>query len=293
MLKINGFIKIKDINFIKKIARLVGEQMKRVEFIGANGVGKTTTMRYILSSRGASPYLMDMNQGRTAVARMGLSQLAPIKRFAKRTEFLLASRRKRRVKQLRDKHVGTVLARNPDGIVPFVNCALTVISESDLLVHEKKNQTAWLFDTLYDALYLDDADLANAALCDEAISLKTLMVAMLAGPRETTRLFQLMPLPDMLVFVHGAEEAIYERLIHRERDQPYSHIHYLKDRGRHAVMAQLAQLNEIAAEGCGILEERGCRVVRLNVDQLNLSQQAEALQSPLDELKGKANPVSV
>ncbi|EWG99638.1 hypothetical protein [Halomonas sp. BC04] len=265
--------------------------MRRVEFIGANGVGKTTVVRQLLLDTDGAALLLDQHQARHAVANASLGDLKASKRLFRQLEFLQASRRKRRAKQLRDQEVERLLASDDGQVARFVELTLTIIGESDLSVHDKKNQTAWFFDALYDAVYMDNAELSVVSLCDESLSLKTLMVAMLADSREKVlELFGLMPLPDMLVHVSGAEEKIHDRLVRRERNTDHSHIHYLRNRSKDEVIEQLVVLNDIAAQGCRIMQTRGGNIAYLDVDGNNVEGQVEVLRANVNLLASGLPP---
>lgn len=257
--------------------------MRRIEFLGANGVGKTTVVRFILRKNNRT--LLNQFEGRVNAAKFVISTLPFRKKLARRFEFLLTSRRKRRAKQLRNQNVMELLERESGEVQDFIKHALAIIAESDLSVNDKWAQTTGFFEALYDALFIGSVDLPNIALCDESISLRVLMVAMLAPSRDSAvRLFELMPLPDALVFMHGDEEAILKRLLSREQGKAYTHIHYLRDSNDNIMLEKLKQLNSLAAEGSRILSSRGCLVINLDVDLQGLPSQALALEPMLRQL---------
>lgn len=257
--------------------------MKRLEFLGANGVGKTTTMRFLLQH--GEGVLMDQHAGCSSVAKASLDRLPARKARVRRAEFMLKSRRKRRSRQLRDQSVRERLERDPGEMQAFVDHALKLISSSDLGVNDKRSETAGFFDALYDALYLDSSRLPCIALCDESITLKTLMVAMLArSDKDALRLFELMPLPDAVVLMRAEGAEIFERLAQRERGKAYSHIHYLRSYEKPTVVERLVQIDALAGEGGEILAARGCPVVSLDVDRQDLHEQTRMLQPVLRQL---------
>lgn len=253
--------------------------MKRIDFLGAPGVGKSTLYKQLIDSRGGGSFGLTPKEADLKLAREYLNNIPK-----KNIKEILAVGTLNNIflKPLHPIIVDKVIRRVEDESIwaereqysEFLNQALlgACVEEKDPV--RRLMGANWLFDVIKKVAVVENSKFDDVVLFDESLSQKIYGVTYHdteLDRQEIEMYFNLMPKPLHLVYCYLTPDRVLERLNSRSKVIP-SHRGLDETNLLNKITIQM----QIAEIGYQVLKSRGINIVELDM-QDSINKNAEKL----------------
>jgi hypothetical protein len=248
--------------------------MKRIDFLGAPGVGKSTLYLSLLNNRKnkdiwISPQELLEFRILEEISKRKSSKFNIIKFlgdylifFKPLSKIYLSSK----VQAL----LNHAFSERKDSYNELIGAAL---SAEQLIEKEHVRRLlgiTWFFDVLKTVSVVETSNLDKLVLFDESICQKVFGITncdFVIEEQKIQNYFSFIPLPDLLVYFYLDPELNYNRIINRQKIIP-SH----KNLNMEELQKKILIHSKITDLGTEVLKDRGCKVLKLDMSKdLNLN----------------------
>ncbi len=244
--------------------------MRRIDFLGVPGAGKTTLFDEMLRQRTQKSNWLTLEEAKLKCARQKYPEaLKSFKEFYK--AFLLYSYLYKIttpnlpdiiLKQQKDDLIWT--RRNE--LSKFLEVSLNLIASSYKEPVLKFLDHMHFFRSIEDALLLDELDTDKFLAFDESLSKRPLFSSRFDADfkRIIYQYYENMPVPSLIIYCLCEPEEIFKRLIHRKNKKGHVAPDHRDLSDRELVRRTIYQ-RKIAEIAVGILIKRGVPILELNM----------------------------
>ena len=254
--------------------------MKRVDFIGASGSGKSTVYRELHHQGAKKGLWFTPREAQTLVAKNHLKTNKKSSRdllFKAILSMPYSEHIQPKVAEyVLSKRVTESLWQKAEEHKTFLSAVLKGASNEDREPLHRLMGLNWFYSVCKNVVFLENSFFQEIVLYDESLSQKVFGVTdWHKGKFKHTaeEYFYNLPLPAGLIYFYIAPEAAFKRL--KERDKVTTGQHKLDEQG---LLESIEAQAEIAATGTEILKNRGVKLLELD-SELPPAQNAERIIS--------------
>lgn len=244
--------------------------MKRIDFLGAPGVGKTTLYNSLLQQRGRHEKWLTVEEAKLLIAKRYVrNNFYSIKELAR---LLILNTVKKRVLQNKlSENICNSLTKQAlkdklDDWMPFIDLCGESLGDLSKPSYYRFLLAKWLLSQLDDVVLVESVDFNYTVLFDESLSQRATGLMpwdYSFGERQSRRYYNLIPPPYAVVYLCAEPQQIIKRITDRPQK---SFIVQHQGLSCHELLERTKIAAMIVEIGAGILRERGIPVLELDAE---------------------------
>lgn len=242
--------------------------MKRVDFLGAPGTGKSTLYSQLVPRLDKSSNWYSLKDAEHIIVKDYLNSLNTrnSKEYLARlviNNYLLKPIHSKINSKLIKRIENDIIWKNRIKYVDFLNEVLSSISTQEKDPVNKLMGINWFYDVIKSVAIIENSNDVYNVIFDESLSQKVYGIAHYYGPKDKQKVemyFKLMPKPKKLVYCHLTSDKILERVQHRSKTIP-SH----RELSETDLINKINNHIQISEIGYRVLKDRGVDVIKVNM----------------------------
>jgi len=254
--------------------------MRRIDFLGAPGVGKSSIYNILLHHRGENKIWLTPEELKFKVyakqyGKKNTLKLKILNLLINQNNILFPFIKAKLQKEFSRLENETIFAKK-DIYNTFMEYALSIEGQVDKDAFRRFKGLGWFFDTLKTVAWLEQTETDDWVIFDESLCQKVFGIINSDQCLEQEKVegyFQSLPLPEALVHLRLNPDENFKRIKSRQKMIPAHKA--LSDKG---ILKTLELYAEISGLGASILESRGCVVFHLDMVG-ELKNNAEVLEN--------------
>jgi len=259
--------------------------MRRIDFLGAPGVGKSTIYRSLIDNRGNESKLLTLEEGKIKFAkaqleRHNLSRNEQLNKIILNFP-LLKPFHKKLIKNIVYHAENRIIWDEKEKNSEFLNYALAGTSNIQKPAIRRLMGINWFFEIYKNIIMFDEFEDENFVLFDESLPQKIYGVTYsdnVIDKNQVSGYFMTMPLPACLVYCKLNHEEAFKRL--KTRDKVIPGHRGIKNED---LLNRIKNQIEVSSTGAEILKDRGCDIIEIDMS-LGLKQNTDYLEQEIIKL---------
>jgi thymidylate kinase len=242
--------------------------MKKVEFLGAPGIGKTTIIKELISCRKKNDKYISLGEAKNIILKRNILN----KIYQPKSLLKLVILKYGKLLGLTEKYYDDIIGTlsnssgnsNYDEFRPFLKCCDKLLRHSEDDPIYRLLTTRWLLISLDEYINLNSIDLNYTVIIDEFVTHKSIGILSSSNSFEDKHCkeyFSLVPTGDLVIYLYAEPKIIMERIIQRRSERiTYQH----RGLSESQILEKTTMAVRIVEMGAEILKERGVNVVKID-----------------------------
>lgn len=250
--------------------------MKRIEFLGAPGIGKTTIYCELMRQRKRQDKCLSIDEAKIAITKCYLRRhphtINNISRLILLYAFCVTAVQKRLSESISQSMAKKALESRLESWMPFIEKCSFCLADCTKPPYYRFLLANWFLCQLNDVALVEAHNMDYKVIFDESLSQRSMGILPWNNPvdkKQVRDYFMLVPAPDAVVCMYAKPQYIYERVKARQQNRIIVQHKGLSDS---ELMERTKYAAEVVDNGLRVIKERGIPVIEVNaclpVDQI-------------------------
>lgn len=242
--------------------------MKRIDLLGAPGVGKTTLYKELLQRRNRHDHWLTLEEAKILITKRHLrGNFRSLKEFA--GLLILHTVNVRVLQKKLSENIYLSLADKAleerlEDWMPFIELCSESLGDHNKPPFYRFLLAKWFLSQLEEAALVESVVSEDIVLFAESLSQRATGLmpwSYSLGEQQSRKYFNLMPAPHAVVFLRAESQQVKKRIINRSRQKIIVQHHGLSE---NELLERVEIATTIVEIGAGVLRERGVHILELD-----------------------------